>query len=74
MGIKENFKVGDKVRHGSRKWYQQCVVIEVEDGCNGRVKVLTKDAPIYDITDPRCSIKGFGEDTAFFCPQDLIKI
>ena len=74
MGLtKEDFKVGDKVKHKYRDWYQKCEVIEVEEGCNGGIKVLSQDSPIYDTSTPRCTIKGFGESISTFCPQDLTK-
>ena len=74
MVDKEDLNPGDKVKHVSRDWYQQCVVIEVEKGCNGGIKVLCQDSPVYDTSDPRCSVKGFTESVSRFCPQDLSKV
>lgn len=74
MTNKSDFKVGDKVRHGSRDWYQKCEIISIEDGCNGLIKVLCQDSPIYDVEDLRCTIKGFGQSISTFCPQDIRKI
>ena len=72
MANKEDFKVGQRVRHGSRDWYQKCTVIKVEDGCNGGIVVECEDAPNYSQVSGRAYIKDFIKDTATFCPQDLI--
>ena len=70
---KADFKVGQKVKHRWRpNWYQKCVVIEVEDGCNGGIKVLCQDSPIYSTEGAsKGRVVGFKEDTSTFCPQDL---
>ena len=75
MADKKDLKVNDQVKHRFREWYQQCVVTEIEDGCNGGIKVLCQDSPIYNIgTDHKAGIKGFAESSATFCPQDLAKV
>ena len=60
--MKEMYKVGDKVRHGNRKSYQNCVVTEVEEGCNSLIKILCEDG-----------FYGF-KDESQFPVQDLIKV
>jgi hypothetical protein len=63
MAKEIDFKIGDKVKHRFREnKYQYCTIVEVEEGCNGLIKVLCKD--------------GFygGEEESNFCPQDLTKI
>jgi hypothetical protein len=59
MADKKDLNVGDKVKHRFRTCYQRCSVIEVEDGCNGLIKISCED--------------GFfgGEEESTFCPQDL---
>jgi hypothetical protein len=63
MANKKDLKVGDKVKHRFRTTkYQKCIVLEIQKGCNGGVKVLCED--------------GFygGESESTFCPQDLTKV
>lgn len=69
-----NFKVGDKVSHRFRDWYQKCEVIGIESGCNGRIKVLAKDSPKYKQIGVKLMIVGFEESVSFFCPYDLRKV
>ena len=57
-----DFKKGDNVKHRFRNKYQQCVVREVEDGCNGLIKIFCEDG-------------FYGKpDESTFPPQDLVKI
>ena len=77
MANKKDLKVGDKVKHRWRNWYQNCEVIEIEEGCNGGIKVLCQDSPIYGfptIDSTFVCILGFGESISRFCPQDITKI
>jgi hypothetical protein len=69
-----NFKIGDKVKHRFRDWYQKCEVIGVESGINGRIKVLAKDSPKYKQIGVKMHIVGFEESISFFASQDLRKI
>tara|TARA_R110000744_G_scaffold172716_4_gene291448 strand:- start:240 stop:425 length:186 start_codon:yes stop_codon:yes gene_type:complete len=56
------FQVGDKVKHNNRVgYYQKGVVTEIEEGCNGRIKVLWED-DFYG---------GSGE--GYFCKLDLME-
>ena len=61
MNAKYNFKVGDKVKHRFRPYYQKSVVTEIESSCNGLVKIKSED--------------GFygGTEETWFAPQDLTK-
>lgn len=38
-----SLKVGDKVKHGDRRNYQNCEILEIEEGCNGGIKLLCQD-------------------------------
>lgn len=60
---KEDFNVGDKVKHKFREnKYQNCKVVDIEDGCNGGIIVECEDG-------------FYGQrDTSRFCPQDLLII
>ena len=59
----EDFNVGDLVKHRFRdNKYQHCIILEIEDGCNGLIKVLAKDG-MYG-----------SDEISYFCPQDLTKI
>ena len=63
MADKKDLKIGDKVKHRWREnKYQNCTIIEVEEGCNGGIKVICED--------------GFygGREKSTFCPQDITKI
>ena len=62
MKDKKDLKIGDKVKHRWREnKYQNCTIIEVEEGCNGGIKVICED--------------GFygGREESTFCPQDIRK-
>ena len=53
-------KKGDKVKHKFREnMYQNCTIIEVEEGCNGLIKIVCED--------------GFygGKEESTFPKQDL---
>ena len=61
--MEKEFKKGDKVKNRHRtQMYQRCTVLEIEEGCNGRIKVVCEDG-MYTAHEER-----------WFCPQDLIHI
>jgi len=44
MADRKDLKVGDKVKHRFREnKYQRCTILEVEEGCNGGVRVICED-------------------------------
>lgn len=63
MLIKKELKKGDKVKHRFRNtMYQNCTILEVEEGCNGLIKVFCEDG-------------FYGKpDESIFPPQDLVKV
>lgn len=72
---KQDFKIGDSVKHRFRNnYYQKCTVIEIEDGCNGLILVSCEDMPIYDVNTSGSPIIGTEKGETFFCPQDLARI
>lgn len=61
--MKNQFKQGDKVKNRHKtKIYQRCTVLEIEEGCNGRIKVVCEDGMYTE------------NEESYFCPQDLIHI
>jgi hypothetical protein len=62
MAERKDLSIGDSVNHRFRTYYQKCVIIEIEEGCNGLIKVVCED--------------GFygGVETTEFCPHDLAKL